>query len=173
MSKRERVYIVDENDTVIGEKWWDEVVRTDRIRIAGVWLENSFGELLIAQRAMSMDYDPGLWGPTAAGSLTVDESYEDTAKKELLEEVGLDVDSESIPITLSHKMPYGNKDTGLKMLAVFIVKIDRNIDEFKIDHSEVKQLRWMSKEKLSVDIRKNPHLYVSHPDAWASRVLFT
>ena len=49
MSKRERVYIVDENDNVIDEKWRDETIPADRIRIVGVWIENSSEQVLIAQ----------------------------------------------------------------------------------------------------------------------------
>lgn len=48
---REKVYVVDENDSVLGEKWRDETLPSDRIRIVGIWVENSTGEVLLARRA--------------------------------------------------------------------------------------------------------------------------
>lgn len=37
---REKVYVVDENDQVISEKWRDETEPKDRIRIVSIWVEN-------------------------------------------------------------------------------------------------------------------------------------
>lgn len=168
MSKRERVYIVDENDTIIGEKWRDETTPSDRIRIVGIWVENSSEQVLIAQRALAMEHEPGLWGPAAAGGVSTDEPYEVAAKRELSEEIGLNVDTESfVSMKLIGKTPYGTAKTGLRMLATFVVKIDWTIERFTIDPIEVEQVRWIDKSKLLTDIKLHPDTYVPHSDRWA------
>ena len=58
MSK-EKVFIVDENDRVLKEKWRNELTDTDRWRIIAIWVENSLGEILLQQRSLSKDLNPG------------------------------------------------------------------------------------------------------------------
>ncbi|MCA9301434.1 hypothetical protein H6801_03830 [Candidatus Nomurabacteria bacterium] len=78
MSK-EKVFIVDENDRVLKEKWRNELTDTDRWRIIAIWVENSLGEILLQQRSLSKDLNPGLWTPGVVGTVAVPDSYEETA----------------------------------------------------------------------------------------------
>jgi len=82
--------IVDDQDNLIGAKPRNEIdFKNDYYRISGLWLTNSKGQILIAQRLLTKDKDPGKWGPAAAGTLEVGETYESNAYKEADEEIGL------------------------------------------------------------------------------------
>lgn len=168
MSERERVYVVDENDTVLKEKWRDETTPEDRIRIISVWVENSKGEVLLARRAETMRLHPGLWGPSAAGGVTVGEEYLTSAKKELSEELGLDVDKEEAVIKQIDKHLYGTaaQNDGLRMLAVFLVKIDWPLEKFTFPKDEVAEIRWITKTDLKKDMERHPEIYLPHANTW-------
>lgn len=165
MSKRERVYIVDENDNVIGEKWRDETVPTDRLRIVGIWVENSSREILIAKRSHRKKIDPGLWGPAVAGTVEAGDSYESTAKRELIEEINLDISSLSVPLVSVDKINYGTKETGLRVAARFKIFVDLPISSFKTDSNEVEEIKWINKKLLAEDVVNNPGKYVPHFEA--------
>ena len=149
MSKRERVYIVDENDNVIDEKWRDETIPADRIRIVGVWIENNSEQVLIAQRSYRKKIDQGLWGPAVAGTVEAGDSYESTSLY-------------SNSITFCDKINYGTEKTGLRIAARFKIFVDLPISSFKIDSNEVEKIKWIDKKILTQDITKNPDNYVPH-----------
>ncbi len=50
---QERVAIVNEADEVIGTKARDELTKQDIVRVAVLWLENSRGQVLLQQRALT------------------------------------------------------------------------------------------------------------------------
>lgn len=82
--------IVDENDRIIGHKPRNEInFKKDYYRIGCLWLVNLSGQVLLAQRLLTKDKDPGKWGPSAAGTLEKGETYESNIYKEAEEELGL------------------------------------------------------------------------------------
>lgn len=174
MSKREKVYVVDEQDNVLEEKWRDETTPKDRIRIVSVWVENSHGEVLIARRAFGERLHPGLWGPSAAGGVTVGEDYLTAAKKELEEEVGLAVEKEGLAIEQVDQHTYGTDapDDGLRMLTVFLVKVDWPLEKFVFPKDEVAELKWISKSDLKKELDTHPEEYLPHASTW-KRYLFS
>ena len=90
MTTRDLYQIVDEQDNLIGAKPRNEIdFKNGYYRISGLWLTSSNGQILIAQRLLTKDKDPGKWGPAAAGTLEVGETYESNAYKEAEEEIGL------------------------------------------------------------------------------------
>ena len=55
--------IVDDQDNIIGAKPRNEIdFINDYFRSSGLWLTNSKNQVLIAQRVLSKDKDPGKWG---------------------------------------------------------------------------------------------------------------
>jgi isopentenyldiphosphate isomerase len=168
MSKREKVYVVDKDDNILEEKWRDETTPEDRIRIVSVWVENSKGEVLLARRAETMRLHPGLWGPSAAGGVTVGEDYLISAKKELSEELGLDIDKEGIAIIRVGKYLYGTNapNDGLRMLAVFLVKVNWQIQQFTYPEDEVAEIKWIAKANLKRELRSKPDTYLPHAGDW-------
>lgn len=150
-----KIIVVDENDIPIGAKYRNEIDYTkDIYRWSGIWVENSQGEVLIAQRKLTKDKDPGKWGPAAAGTLEEGETYESNAYKEVQEELGITVDSLQLGPKQHANIPrryFGQW---------FLCKVDKPLSEFTIQEDEVEQIAWIKKEDLIKDMKQNPSKYV-------------
>ena len=89
----EMVDIVDENDTVVGKSTWEYAVRNRLLRRnVRIFILNSKGEMLITKRSETLKIHPGLWAQAAGGAVNSREKYEGAAKRELLEEVGIETE---------------------------------------------------------------------------------
>ena len=87
---KEMVDIVDENDNVIRKATWDEAFKNKLLRrIVRIFISNSKGEMLLQKRSKKLKIHPGLWSQSAGGAVSSGEKYEETAQRELLEEVGI------------------------------------------------------------------------------------
>ena len=73
---QELLYVVDENDRVIGARTRGEIhARGLMHRATHILVFNSQGELFLQKRSMSKDENPGLWDPSAAGHVNSGEDY--------------------------------------------------------------------------------------------------
>jgi len=88
-ASKEKIFIVNEQDEVIGYKERNLITRDDIYRVAGLWITNSRGDILLARRAFSKTHDPGKWGPAVSGTIAANETYEENIIKEAEEELGL------------------------------------------------------------------------------------
>ena len=89
-SSDEVVLIVDENNQEIG-RMRREAMRQGRHihRASYVLVFNAKGELFVQQRTMSKDIYPGYYDIAAGGVVLADETYEESAQRELYEELGV------------------------------------------------------------------------------------
>jgi 16S rRNA (adenine1518-N6/adenine1519-N6)-dimethyltransferase len=93
--------IVDENDRVIGQLPRSEVHRLKlRHRAVSIFIFNRRGQLLLQQRAASKDEYPLCYTSSASGHVTAGDDYDETAARELQEELGL-----SVPLERLAKFP--------------------------------------------------------------------
>jgi 8-oxo-dGTP pyrophosphatase MutT (NUDIX family) len=86
----ELVDIVDDDDNVIGTVTRSEM-RANRLqhRSVGIAVIAGDGRLLIHRRSETKDIWPGWWDIAAGGVVASGESYEDAARRELAEELGI------------------------------------------------------------------------------------
>jgi len=153
--KKSKIIIVDNNDNPIALKYRDEVdYQKDIYRCTGIWITNSKEEILIAQRKITKDINPGKWGPAVAGTIEEGETYESNAYKELKEEIGL----------TGVKLEVGQKQRSTSPRNYFgqwfTCKVDKPIKDFVIQEDEVAQIRWINKNELVGDLKNNPDKYV-------------
>jgi isopentenyldiphosphate isomerase len=149
------VIIVNKNDEIIGYKSRNNRSPEDIIRIAGIWIENENGEVLIAQRSINKKNDPGKWGPAAAGTLEKGETYESNILKEIEEEIGVSLEPADI-------QSIGNfyEETSHKyFVGTFYAKIDSKTN-FVLQKEEVEAVKWISWFDLEKDIIENPTKYL-------------
>jgi 16S rRNA (adenine1518-N6/adenine1519-N6)-dimethyltransferase len=84
--------LVDENDDVIGSMSRDEVhARNERHRAIHVQIFNEAGEVFLQKRSIWKDRSPGKWDSSTAGHVDAGETYEQAARRELMEEIGVEV----------------------------------------------------------------------------------
>ncbi len=90
MSQDELVDVVDEDDNVVSRATKNEVQRQGlRHRIVRVALEDFDGNILIQKRQQNIELYPDCWDNAASGHVDCGESYDDAAKRELYEEIGV------------------------------------------------------------------------------------
>ena len=95
-SADEIVAIVDEQNNVIGAIPRREM-RAKRLlhRSTYILVFNSQGEIYVQKRAMTKDVFPGYFDPATGGVVLAGESYEESAQRELEEEMGI----RDVPLT--------------------------------------------------------------------------
>lgn len=149
------IQIVDGNDQLIGHKERAQVdYQNDIYRSSAIWIENSQGEVLLAQRKWTKDKDPGVWGPAASGTVDEGETYESNAYKELEEEIGLT----GIHLVLAEK--HYRHTPRKHFIQAFKGVTDVGIDQLILQDDEVEAVRWISKQELVRDFSEHPENYV-------------
>jgi isopentenyldiphosphate isomerase len=93
-ASEELVDVVDDDDRVIATVTRREM-RAHRLqhRAVSIAVLSSDGRLLVHRRADTKDVWPGMWDLAAGGVVGAGESYEDAARRELAEELGVHVDT--------------------------------------------------------------------------------
>jgi 8-oxo-dGTP pyrophosphatase MutT (NUDIX family) len=88
----EWVDLVDDGDRVLGTVTRAEV-RAEKLLHRGVSIavRNSLGEIYVHRRTLAKDIHPGAYDMFVAGMVASGESYEDAARRELAEELGIEV----------------------------------------------------------------------------------
>lgn len=120
---------------------------------AGVIIVNGSGEILLGRRT-----DNGYWD-YPAGSMELGESFEETARREVLEETGLVCGKLDFLTTLSGKeffYEYPNGDQGYAAGIIFIC-FDY-LGTMKVQEEEVFEQRFFALDDLpsAIDPRKRP-----------------
>lgn len=147
-----QIPIVDKDDQITGFKERKEIEEFDIYRVSALWLANELDEILIAQRSFQKSKDPGKWGPAVAGTVERGESYEDNIRKEILEELGIEIKD----LRIGPK----RKDLGKNYFAQwFLATIPKNT-KFQIQRDEVEKIRWISKIELKLEIESSPNEFL-------------
>ena len=89
--KQEYLDIVDIKDKIIGKATRKEIHDMHQIhRGVHVFVVNSKNEILIQKRSNKKDYYPGYYDASVGAQVRSGETYEQAAKRELKEELGVD-----------------------------------------------------------------------------------
>lgn len=84
------VPVVNNRDEIIGYKKREELdLSSDLVRSASLWITNSKGQVLLAQRKFTKRTDPGKWAEAVGGTVDGKDSYEETVYREAEEELGI------------------------------------------------------------------------------------
>ncbi len=145
-----KVIIVDEKDNIIGSKERKSMKKSDFYRVSALWITNSKGEILLARRSRNKTHSPGKWGPAVAGTIEENETYDSNIKKETEEEIGLKGAEFEKRNKVKMKTDYNY------FCQWYFLKIDKDTNEFKIQKSEVEEVKWFSKADLLRELKNNP-----------------
>ena len=89
--------IVNEQDEVVGQKFRSEVYRyrLSSFRVVNAFVQNSKGQLWIPRRSASKRIFPLCLDASMGGHVSTGESYQDAFRRELMEELRIDVEATS------------------------------------------------------------------------------
>lgn len=110
-----------------------------------VWIINEKKELLIQKRSSTRKSNPSKWAFTG-GAVDFGETSVEGALREVKEELGINIDSDSIELLLTLKREHDFVDVWL---------IDKSIDicDVIIQKEEVSEVKYVSFEKLELMIK--------------------
>jgi isopentenyldiphosphate isomerase len=147
--------IVDGSDSPVGAKQGREMQYADIYRVSALWLtDKQSGDILLAQRKWTERNDPGKWITAVAGTVEVNETYEDNIVKEIEEEIGL------TGLTLTAGPKLFIDDAKHKYFCQwFLSSVDKNNVTLKIQEEEVEAVKWVSKAWLLRDAKDHPQSY--------------
>lgn len=149
------IQIVNDQDGLIGHKLRSEVdYAHDIYRSTAVWITSTAGNVLIAQRKLTKDKDPGKWGPAAAGTVDEGETYESNARKEAEEELGIKIDSLQSVSKLFIQSPRR------QFMQIYRANIAES-QPLTPQEDEVERVAWVDGHYLRNDVARNPDKYVS------------
>jgi len=129
----EYFYVVDEDDNVIGKASREECHKGNSLihRSVYVFVINGKNEVFLQKRSKMKDLYPGYYTGSATGHVDYGETYEDAAKRELKEELGI----EGVPLTFVCKFKSFSR-IEREISALFICRYDGPI---KIDEEEIEE----------------------------------
>ena len=157
------IAIVDENDNVIGAKERTAREPHDIYRVAALWLTNSRGEVLMAQRSPKKRNEPGVWGPAVAGTVEAGETYETNIVKEIGEEIGLHVKLEDL--TRGPHMRNTHPDRTY-FTQWFLLTRDVELSELTPEKDAVGEIRWFRPSELRALFEAHPERFTRSAGKW-------
>ncbi|MFZ2026030.1 MAG: NUDIX domain-containing protein [Microgenomates group bacterium] len=139
--------VVDEQDSVIGYKTRRECHNNPNIihRAVDIVLFDTANNILLQKRSMQKDTYPGYYTVSASGHIDKGESYEQAARREMEEELGIE---RILPLQLIHVETYIVRlEHEAEMTALF-----RGVYEGSISpaHDEVESVQYVSPKNLSL-----------------------
>ncbi len=154
--------LTDKQGSFIGEKDRHALEAGDILAISALWVENSHGEVLLAQRSWEKKHSPGLWGPAASGTLEPGETFLSNITKEAGEEIGLT----GIKPQEIYRQHHWHKDGTGRYAASYHATVDWPVEVFVLQKEEVEQVRWVSKPALLKELETAPEKFVTAGGLW-------
>lgn len=140
--------VVDENDHVLGRLPRSEVhSRGLRHRAVHVFVFRSDGKLLVHLRSPDKEESPGVWTSSACGHVSAGESYDEAARRELSEELGL-----QSPLRFLQKFS-ACPDTSQEFTMLYATLSD---DPVTVDAAEISAVQWMTVAEIGHWLYRSP-----------------
>jgi isopentenyl-diphosphate delta-isomerase type 1 len=146
----EHLICVDEKDQPLGFEEKDECHRKGLLhRAIHVLVFNSKGDLLLQKRSLGKKTYPGRWTSSCSGHVSRGESYEEAARRELREEIGIAAEMRE-----SFKF-YDDNPIDREIAKVFVA---RHEGPFNIDNDEVDGAKFFSMDEVRRIMSENPEV---------------
>ncbi len=155
-----RIQVVDDKDIEIAERTFETInYQTDIYRVAAIWVFNDHGEVLLAQRQFNKEHSPGAWGPSAAGTVEVGESYQENILKETAEEIGINITEADLLIG-PKRLTTANHPTRRYFTQWFYARCNQPAESFVLQEDEVAAVRWVDKADIEKEVTEKTSTYI-------------
>lgn len=140
--------VVDEQDCVTGAEPREHVhVNNLRHRAIHVLIFNQRGEVFLQRRSIWKDKNPGRWDSSTSGHVDAGELYEEAARRELREEIGIEC-----PLEKLGKLPC-SEATGWEFIEIFR---GRHEGPFRLAPMEIETGAFFPVEQVRQWLRETP-----------------
>lgn len=157
MPEREIVEIFDQSGQVVDRVSREDAESANHItENVLVFVFNSLGRVWIQLRPMSKAHYPGKWDISACGGVHADETSDEAAKRETLEETGLDLELEYVE-SFMNVFPGDNGETRRRLSRLYVGVSDET--PFN-DDGEVDEFRLYDPDELRAEVIKNEDDYI-------------
>lgn len=145
---KELFYLVDNEDQVLGsiERQTAHQGKKQTHRSIFILIFNDKKELLLQKRSQNKDTFPGFWTVSVSGHVAYGQSYDEAAKREMREEVGLDLDLECI------KKIYVEEEK--EFAFIYTAKCSKQAS-VNFDQEEIEEIIWLPLVELGTFIKVN------------------
>lgn len=157
--------IVDENGCPTGQVTDRQTAHEKGIchRTAHVWLlrmKDGRTEVLLQKRSDTKDSNPGCYDISSAGHIPAGEDYLESAVRELKEELGLEIEKNSLHYCGQRRIKkeavfYGKPFIDNQVSNVYYVWRNEYQNTFKLQQSEVSEVIWVELEKCKKDVKNH------------------
>lgn len=107
---------------------------------------NSEGKMLIQRRQSFKSTWPDLWDVSVGGCSRTGETSQEAAHREILEELGLDIDFEGVVPAFTINWENGFDD-------IYVLQREVDLRELKLQEEEVQDARWATHDEILDMIR--------------------
>ncbi|HJA31517.1 MAG TPA: GNAT family N-acetyltransferase [Candidatus Eisenbergiella pullicola] len=139
----------------------------DLHRTSHVWIARRKGgrlQLLLQKRSRNKDSHPGCYDISSAGHIPAGSDFEDSALRELKEELGVDAEAGELECCGVRRIHWEDRFYGKPFLdnqvsRVYVLWKNLEISQFCPQTSEIEAVRWMDLETLFEQVERNsiPH----------------
>ena len=167
--------IVDENNNLIGIKEDKEIVHQKGLwhREAAIWIMNENGEMLLQKRSATKKQNPNKWALTA-GHVDAGEEPIDTMIREIHEELGVAIEKKNIEKIVSDKEKSFSPESNTinaRFTEHYFTIVPYILTDYKIELSELSELRYFSIEEIEKIIENKDENYVFSTKKYMQKVL--
>jgi len=138
--------IVDENDNIIGRATRRQVHKNKKLihRSVGVAVFDDRGRIFLQKRSITKDTEPLKWTISCSGHVISGDTYKETARRELTEELGVDLEITPVVKFICHT----RQETEITML----YKSFSN-GPFKLNTQEIIEGKFFTQKELNYEIK--------------------
>ena len=138
-----------------------------------VWIFTEEGNILIQKRSKKKELNPGVWDVSVAGHIKFNENIKKAAKRETLEETGININIEDLlKIGVYRSINIHPTAIDKEFFHTYILKIDKNSINLDFKNNEVDNLKFISIEEMESLIKEeNNKIFIGKNRKYYSDVL--
>ena len=138
-----------------------------------VWIFTEEGNILIQKRSKKKELNPGVWDVSVAGHIKFNENIKKAAKRETLEETGININTKDLlKIGVYKSINIHPTAIDKEFFHTYILKIDKNSINLGFKNNEVDDLKFISIEEMESLIKEeNNKIFIGKNRKYYSDVL--